>query len=56
MVLAGLYLSILAGSFLAVQVLNPARQLKIGYIPVSFSPFPLLGLALDNPDALRRRL
>lgn len=46
LVLAGLYLSILAGSFFPVQLLSPAWQLKIGSALINASPFPLLGLAL----------
>ena len=46
LVLTALYLSILAGSFFPMQVLNPAWQLKIGSTLINASPFPLLGLAL----------
>ena len=46
LVLAGLYITILAGAFFPIQLLNPAWQLKIGSALINASPFPLLGLAL----------
>jgi hypothetical protein len=46
LVLAGLYITILAGSFFPIQLLNPAWQLKIGSALINASPFPLVGLAL----------
>jgi hypothetical protein len=44
LVLVALYLSILAGVFFPIQLLNPAWQLKLGSALINASPFPLIGL------------
>ena len=46
LVLSALYLSILAGSFFPIQLLDAAWQLKAGLALINVSPFSLLGLAL----------
>ena len=66
LVLLLLFLSIAAGAFFPIAILDPAGQLRLGAVLINSAPLPLMGLAilhlalyLDKQDELlvrRRRI